>query len=76
MPDLTLEQVREAGRFAENFTAEDLDWWTRDGVTFIGGYTESDGEFEEVDMARPGDDAGLPSNGWLHEYGCDCPHCI
>ena len=72
---LTLEQVREAGRFA--YHVED------DGVGLFDGYIWADGrlcwcseeygEFEVI--TRPDREVDDPRDGWRHLPGCECRFC-
>ena len=81
MPDLTLDQVRGAGRHAEvwcdDASIHPTVWRTTDGVHFEAGFYENfylDGssDFEAIaDEGLP----PMPVTGWCHIPWCDCKFC-
>jgi len=71
MTDLTLEQVRKAGRHAQRDIGGGRYW----------DY-EPDCDYEELTLHLPLDEVRepfapyeLPAYGWHHAYGCDCEFC-
>lgn len=65
--DLTLEQVREAGRSAFIGGGERPEWWfvpSDDFVRIRDGKYGKHVAFEDA-----------PSDGWHHISGCDCEFC-
>jgi hypothetical protein len=74
MTDLTIEQVRGAGRFA----------WHAHGFVFAYGrvifmwakknHVNNVPRFKAAEGAE-NQDSGLFTKGWHHEDGCDCPYC-
>ena len=67
MPDLTLDQVREAGRFA--FREYGI-FVPGSGFYCAGGSYDGDLTPENV---YPDDRPW--ADGWHHLPGCDCPYC-
>jgi len=71
MPDLTLEQVREAGCHAQRDIGGGRYW----------DY-EPDFDYEELTLHLPLDEVcnslapyALPVDGWHHAKGCNCEFC-
>jgi len=79
MPDLTLEQVREAGRFAYCEVRSPAE--TRGGPDdYREDWTRT--EKGALDVEIIGNSAStnsmppVPLDGWHHEDGCDCAFCL
>ena len=73
MPDLTLEQVREAGRFAwceEWESYHDLPLFIPEYGLFLAG-TDWTGNWERG-HAEPD---SFPATEWHHLPGCTCEYC-
>ncbi|MFA6358857.1 MAG: hypothetical protein WCY09_09405 [Candidatus Omnitrophota bacterium] len=80
MPDLTLEQVRKAGRFAwlDEPQADGGMWFA--GFLFVGGQVfmanTNGGRFDSHDAPPSVDHDGYEHNYvWHHLPGCDCEYC-
>jgi len=70
MPDLTLEQVKKAGRFAYAHVPWRTYHWRPDGsLTFFGFMVDA-----ATVTANIVDDTA-PHTGWRHLPGCDCEFC-
>ena len=71
MPDLTLEQVRKAGRHAQRNIAGGR-YWDYDPDPDVDALTLNLPLDEERGLFAPYE---LPARGWHHARGCDCEFC-
>lgn len=68
MPDLTLDQVRETGRFASRLTMHGTFKFDTGAVYYESVVVNDVGLPTPYPIAAPVD-------GWHHLPGCDCPYC-
>ena len=73
METLTLDQVREAGRFAYAHRPRRTFHCQQDGSASYFGFSHMG--WYEANMTPNAVDAFLPPTGWVHVPGCDCPYC-
>jgi hypothetical protein len=76
MPDLTLDQVREAGRFAKHddgyeYHPDNVDGFWGPWVEFINDGDAGDPVWDECSASEE----DMPLTGWHHPTGCDCEFC-
>ena len=67
MPDMTLDQVREAGRAAFIGGGKQPEWWFVPPDDFV--------RFRFVKYGRHVAFKDAPTEGWHHIRGCDCELC-
>lgn len=67
---LTLDQVREMGRFAYVRLEEPAVWWVYTSETDLLYMLEA------FKSAARGADGAAPNEGWRHLEDCDCAICV